>query len=145
MSAIEVHPDPLLVAHNDVEAYRESVREALRQGPREEEGDMICPVCERGFDPRGIAPHMDAHRRAIGDLKPRQRRPKAKLRSVVIEPAAKPEPLKILREQIKDRIANIGQLEQCDGIEEEYGSDELVRLQAKREGLYVALQLLEAL
>ena len=140
MSAIEVHPDA------DVEANRESVRDALKQEPVSTPvNTVVCPVCNREFDPRGIAPHMDAHRRAIGDLKPRQRRPKAKLRSVVIEPAAKPEPLLVLRSRIKDHIERIAELEHAAGIEEEFGPGTISRLQAKRHGLGIALDILDAL
>jgi len=141
MSAIEV-VDP------DVEDLKTSIREALKQEPRTDGNAVFCPVCERGFDPRGIAPHMDKHRRDIGDLAPRGKRgpnkkPK-KMGVVVITPAA-PEPLLVLRQQIKDRIARIGELEHAAGIAEEYGPGEIARLQAKRHGLGIALNLLDGL
>ena len=144
MSAIEV-VDP------DVEDLKTSIREALKQEPRTDGNAVFCPVCERGFDPRGIAPHMDAHRRAIGDLPPRGKRGPnkskraPKLREVVIEQPGPTPDLLVLRQQIKDRLARIGELEHAAGIAEEYGPGEIARLQAKRHGLGIALNLLDGL
>jgi hypothetical protein len=142
MSAVEV------VQQSDVEVYREVIRTTLKQGPTEIEGVMICPVCERGFDPRGIAPHMDMHRRHIGDLPPRGKRgpnrPKVKQRTVVIE-QTEPDLRITLREQLIDRINRISDIEDCEGLEEEFGEGTIDLLQARRSGLEGALDLLDGL
>ncbi len=132
------------------EMLLDSIREKLKQTPLEEHGFVICPVCERGFDPRGITPHMDAHRRAIGDLPARGKRgpnksKQKKLRSVVVEQQPEVDLRTRIRQELKDRIVRIAELEYAAGIAEEYGPHEVLRLQAKRHGLEIAVDILEAL
>ena len=145
MSAIEVVPD------EDVEQLKETIREALKNAPLSDGVSMFCPVCERGFDPRGIAPHMDKHRRAIGDLPPRGKRgpnrPKVKQRTLgaVVIAQSEPDLRTAVRQKLEDRIALIVELENCAGIEEEFGEGTIELLLYKRTGLMIALEILDGL